>query len=343
MAPAEWTDILRLSSYALGVSLLTPDANDRDNYCNIDLNMLTHLQTLPCEVYEEKGPAEETQIVQLLAMGEVLNEDTLLKLLEKGVEPLVKRNDIQRFLNFSVDQLALKLATPGLAPRERLTLNAASFLVIKRSAQEGALATGWRELAYLTVASICESLGLQPGGESILSLLQQKSFTVSYQHWHLTTLISRYILTQNKLYDMKHLQTICLVACYAHIYLDDARHLLAYKEEDIYSLSFTPDDRLTLQTNTKKSYELLDVHPEVDDLARLILLEAGEYGDKINNGEKLTKLSQVYIVANTFTKIYLNPELPSTKSEILPMLSERYLGPSYQKIISALEQRYVQT
>lgn len=340
-APANWEDILRVSSYALGVPLQISDVNDLANYCTLDLNLLAHLQLLPCEVYVENTYSEQTQITQLLAMGTAVEGEVLRELLEHRVEPLVKKNDVQRFLNFSVEQLALKLTVQQLPSTERLTLNAAAFLVIKRSAQEGALATGWRELASMTVASICESLFLKVGGESILLQLQQRSFTLSYQHWHLTTLISRYILTHNKLYDLKHLQTICLVACYANIYLEEPRHLLAYREEDIYSSHFTPEDRVKLLTNAKKAYELLDVHPEVDDLARLILLEAGEYGAKINTGEKLTNLSQIYIVADSFTKIYLSPDLPSNKAEILPMLSARYQGPSYQKIISALEQKYI--
>lgn len=339
-APANWEDILRVSSYVLGIPMQTSDENDLANYCPLDLNLLAHIHLLPCEVYEARTSLEQTQIVQLLEMGAAMEADVLRALLEQDVAPLVKKNDMQRFLNFSVERLALKLSAQRLASAERLTLNAAAFLVIRRSAQEGALATGWRDLTSMTVASICESLGLHVGGESILLQLKQKCFTLNYQHWHLTTLISRYILTHNKLYDLKHLQTICLVACYANIYLEESHHLLAYREEDIYSSHFTPEDRVKMLTNAKKAYELLDVHPDVDDLARLILLEAGEYGAKINNGEKLTNLSQIYIVADSFTKIYLSPDLPSNKAEILPMLSARYQGPSYQKIISALEQKY---
>jgi hypothetical protein len=45
-------------------------------------------------------------------------------------------------------------------------------------------------------------------------------------------------------------------------------------------------------------------------------------------------------VADAFVKILLNPQMPSQKKEILDLVSRRFINPSYQKIIKALEQKF---
>jgi hypothetical protein len=96
--------------------------------------------------------------------------------------------------------------------------------------------------------------------------------------------------------------------------------------------------------HAKDAVDLLSGHPDANDYIKTVLLQShgklNGIGFEDNPSEDLHPLSKVFIVADAFVKILLNPQMPSQKKEILDLVSRRFINPSYQKIIKALEQKF---
>jgi HD-GYP domain-containing protein (c-di-GMP phosphodiesterase class II) len=108
--------------------------------------------------------------------------------------------------------------------------------------------------------------------------------------------------------------------------------------------NLTDEERQQCLHHAADASELLEGHPEASDYIRLVIKQSHGKIDGIgfadDPGEDLHPLSKVFIIADNFIKILLNPQLPSNKTEILPLLEKRFTNESYQKIIRALEQKY---
>jgi len=115
-------------------------------------------------------------------------------------------------------------------------------------------------------------------------------------------------------------------------------------EERGISRTWTDEEKRQVLSHAKDAVALLTNHPDANDYIKTVLIQSHGKTDGIgfedNPGEDLHPLSKVFIVADAFVKVLLNPNMPSSKKDILPILSSRYLNPSYQKIIKALEQKF---
>lgn len=113
---------------------------------------------------------------------------------------------------------------------------------------------------------------------------------------------------------------------------------------DLSEANLTDEEKNQVMTHAKDAVALLANHPDANDYIKTVLLQSHGKLDGVgledNPGEDLHPLSKVFIVADAFVKILLNPGLPSSKKDILPLLSARFTNPSYQKIIKALEQKF---
>lgn len=113
---------------------------------------------------------------------------------------------------------------------------------------------------------------------------------------------------------------------------------------DLNESNLTDEEKRQVMTHAKDAVALLANHPDANDYIKTVLTQSHGKLDGIgfedNPGEDLHPLSKVFIVADAFVKVLLNPAMPSSKKDILPILSARYLNPSYQKIIKALEQKF---
>src|SRR5690606_13605889 len=108
--------------------------------------------------------------------------------------------------------------------------------------------------------------------------------------------------------------------------------------------NLTDEEKRQVMNHAVDAVKLLGTHPEANDYIRTVLMQShgkpNGVGFEDNPGEELHPISKFFIIADNFVKILLNPAMPSTKREILPLLYARFTNPSYQKIIKALEQKF---
>ena len=113
---------------------------------------------------------------------------------------------------------------------------------------------------------------------------------------------------------------------------------------DLNQSNLTDEEKRQVMTHAKDAVVLMANHPDANDYIKTVLIQSHGKIDGIgieeNPGEDLHPLSKVFIVSDVFVKILLNPSMPSSKKDILPILSARFTNASYQKIIKALEQKF---
>lgn len=114
--------------------------------------------------------------------------------------------------------------------------------------------------------------------------------------------------------------------------------------KDLAKSNLTDEEKRQVINHAADAAKILEGHPEANDYIKTVLLQSHGKLDGIgfeeNPSEDLHPLSKVFIVSDCFVKTLLNPSLPSSKKDILPILAARYTNPSYQKIIKALEQKF---
>ncbi len=127
-------------------------------------------------------------------------------------------------------------------------------------------------------------------------------------------------------------------------FLKQYRQMQIGSMRDLWEANFTDEERAQVMTHAKDAVALISEHPNADEYIKTVLLQSHGKLDGVgiedNPGEDLHPLSKVFIISDNFVKILLNPAMPKTKKDILPILYSRFTNPSYQKIIKALEQKF---
>jgi response regulator RpfG family c-di-GMP phosphodiesterase len=154
----------------------------------------------------------------------------------------------------------------------------------------------------------------------------------------------QYILSKQSWYQPKHLEVLSFVSFFSDITLKSSEQISVLSDEDLRNTNLDDEARQAVTTHARDAATLLDKHPGANEYIKTVLMQHHGKIDGVgfndSPGEDLHPLSKVFIVADSFVKILLRPDMPSSKREILPILYAKYTNPSYQKIIKALEQKF---
>jgi hypothetical protein len=185
-----------------------------------------------------------------------------------------------------------------------------------------------------------------PQVASLLKFLFSNKVAYAYQHCHLLALMSHYVLSKQSWYKEEHLEILSFVSFFSDVTLKSHLQMQISSMQDLAESNANDEERNAVMNHAKDAADILSnyPHPDMNDYVRTVILQSHGMPDGIgfsdNPGEDLHPLSKVFIISDCFVKILLNPALPSTKKDILPMLYNRFTNPSYQKIIKALESKF---
>jgi hypothetical protein len=153
-----------------------------------------------------------------------------------------------------------------------------------------------------------------------------------------------YVLSKQSWYRPEHLETLSFVSFFSDVTLKSNSQMRISTMRDLNESNLTDEEKRQVMTHAKDAVGLMANHPDANDYIKTVLIQSHGKIDGIgieeNPGEDLHPLSKVFIVSDVFVKILLNPSMPSSKKDILPILSARFTNASYQKIIKALEQKF---
>lgn len=198
-------------------------------------------------------------------------------------------------------ELVRHLESESLSADERISVQAQAQALAKEMIRKDGLISGAVHLSSTAISQIASMVLESTEIANDLRLVSTGKVSLEYQRCHLQIAMCHYILRKQNWYERKHLETMSFVSFFGDL-----------------------------------NHEVQD-HPLANFYARTV---AEEWSLMSDASEEFHTLSKIFIVADEFVRILLDPNLPSTKKGILPQLSTKYPEASYQKIIRCLEQSY---
>ncbi len=344
--PVNWEKLVQQAAKFLGVTPQDLAKKVRPDFVAVGLHYFYDITEVPCDVFIriKKAPGD-FQFVKRIHSKDVFDANTIKKYEDQGLQEFhIQRDYQQYFTTFVTNSLVKKLERTDLSMEERILTTAHSYEVVADQARDVGLDQATVELADAAINSMITSVKDSPQLAGLLKFLFTSRVSFAYQRCHLVAVMSQYILSKQSWYQPKHLEVMSLVSFFSDITLKSNQQIRVNSNEDLRNADLTDDERQAVMTHAKDAAALLEKHPAANEYVKTVLLQHHGMADGVGfneePGEELHPLSKVFIVADAFVKTLLRPDMPSTKREILPLLYARYPGPSYQKIIKALEQKF---
>lgn len=342
--PINWEILIKEAARHLGVSM--KDKKIQPDYIPVGLHFFYHIQKTPCDVFIRiKKGLNEYQFVKRIHSKDTFDQTDIKKYQEQGLKEFyVPKDYIQYFTTFVTTQLVQKLERDDISIEDRILTTANAHEIVRDNIQVMGLDESTIELAEASINSMIKSVKNSPEVAALIKFLFSNKVSHAYQQSHLMALMSHYILSKQSWYKPEHLDILSFVSFFADVTLKSQQQMQITSLKDLNESNLTDEERNAVMNHAKDSVTILKNHPDVGDYIKTVLVQShgtlNGVGFAENPPEELHPLSKVFVISDSFVKILLNPSLPSTKKEILPLLYSRFTNPSYQKIIKALESRY---
>jgi HD-GYP domain-containing protein (c-di-GMP phosphodiesterase class II) len=344
--PVSWEILIRQAAQYLGVSLQDITHRVKPDFLPVGLHFFRDITKTPCDVYIriKKGP-HEYQFVKRIHSKDVFDHEAIQKYEDQGLKEFyVSKDYIQYFTTFVTNALVQKLEREDLTLEDRIMTTSHGHEIVRDSIQSMGFDNSIVDLADASINSMIKSVKNSPQIANLLKFLFSNKISSAYQHSHLVALMSHYILSKQSWYRQEHLQVLSFVSFFADVTLRSHQQMQVSSMRDLWEANLTDEERAQVMSHAKDAVAILEGNPHADEYNKTVLLQSHGKLDGVgfddNPGEDLHPLSKVFIISDVFVKILLNPAMPSTKKDILPILYSRFTNPSYQKIIKALEQKF---
>lgn len=344
--PVSWEILIKQAASHLGVTLQDAINKVKPDFLPVGLHYFYDITRTPCDVYIriKKGP-NEYQYVKRIHSKDVFDKSDIQKYEDQGLkEFFIPKDYVQYFTTFVTNNLVQKLEREDLTLEDRILTTANAHEIVREALQSVGFDDASVELSDASINSMVKSVRNSPEVGQLLKFLFSNKVSYAYQHCHLLALMCHYVLSKQSWYKPEHLETLSFVSFFSDVTLKSTQQMQISSMRDLAESNLTDEEKRQVLAHARDAVELLKDHPDANDYIKTVLIQSHGKADGVgfeeNPGEDLHPLSKVFIIADSFVKILLNPALPSKKQDILPLLSARFSNPSYQKIIKALEQKF---
>ncbi|MFA5583461.1 MAG: hypothetical protein WDA09_04530 [Bacteriovoracaceae bacterium] len=344
--PISWEIVIKEAAKKLGVVLDTTK-KIKSEYVPVSLHYFYEINRTPCDVFIRiKKGRDEYQFVKRIHQKDTFDKEDILKYEKQGLKEFyISTEYIQYFTNFVTNELVSKLEDVDLSLEERILTTSYAHEIVRERLQQLEIDQACIELSETSINSMVKSVRNSPEVVNLLKFLFSNKVSYAYQQAHLLALICHYILSKQSWYKHEHLSILSFVSFFADATLKTVPQMRISSLEELDKADLSEEEKEQVMYHARDAVNILSIHPEATEYIKTVLLQShgtlNGVGFNEDPPEELHPLSKVFIIADHFVKILLNPELPSTKKEILSLMSKRYSGNSYQKIMKALEQKFV--
>lgn len=344
--PVSWEILIKQAASHLGVNLQDISSKVKADYLPVGLYYFYDIQKTPCDIYIriKKGP-NDYQYVKRIHSKDTFDQADIKKYEEQGLKEFyVPRDYIQYFTTFVTNQLFEKLENTTLSVEDRILTTANAHEIVRDKIQQLGLDQTAIDLSDASINSMVLSVRKSPEVSNLLKFVFSNKVSYAYQHCHLLAMMCHYILSKQSWYKPEHLEVLSFVSFFADVTLKSNKQMQISSMKELSESTLSDEEKKQVLTHAAEAVKILEQHPEASDYIKTVLLQSHGSTEGVglveNPSEDLHPLSKVFIIADSFVKILLNPNMPSSKKEILPILSARFTNPSYQKVIKALEQKF---
>lgn len=344
--PISWEIVIKEAAKRLHVELDTTK-KIKTNYVPVSLHYFYEITRTPCDIFIRiKKGKDEYQFVKRIHQKDTFDIETIRKYEEQGLKEFyISADYIQYFTNFVTNELVTKLEDENLSLEDRIMTTSYAHEIVRERLQQLEIDQACIELSETSINSMVKSVRHSPEVVNLLRFLFSNKVSYAYQHAHLLALICHYILSKQSWYKNEHLNILSFVSFFADATLKTIPQMRISSLTELENSELSDEEKEQVMYHARDAVNLLNLHPDATEYIKTVLLQShgtlNGVGFADDPSEELHPLSKIFIIADNFVKILLNPDLPSTKKEILEMMSKKYSGSSYQKIMKALEQKFV--
>ncbi len=344
--PVGWELLIKHAAVQLGVTIQEVINKVKPEYFPVGIYYFYDISRTPCDVFIriKKGP-NEYQYVKRIHSKDVFEKSDIARYEEQGLKEFyISKDYIQYFTTFVTNNLVEKLEREDLSLEDRILTTANAHEIVRDSIKIMGLGQASVELSDASINSMVKSVRNSPEIVNLLKFLFSNKVTYAYQHCHLLALMCHYVLSKQSWYKEDHLHILSFVSFFSDVTLKSHQQMQISSMRDLAESNLSDEEKKQVIHHAADAAMVLEDHPGLNDYIRTVLLQSHGKVDGVgieeNPNEDLHPLSKVFIIADSFVKILLNPALPSKKQDILPLLYARFTNPSYQKIIKTIEQKF---
>ena len=343
--PVNWENLIKHAAQALGVEEKEAQKKVQPAFVPVEINYFYEIGHTPCDVYIRiKKNDGNYQFVKRLHAQDSFNAEDIQKYEQQGLTHFYLTKDFQQyFVNFLTNSIIKELERADLELGARLATNSNAYQIVQERIAEVGLDDAVSQLADSCIESMVKSIQESPTLATLLKKLFSNKISYAYQHAHLVCVVGDFILSKQKWYEKKHLDLFTLVSFFGDITLKTPKQIRINTMIEVEASGLSDEHKQAVLGHAADAAEIIMEYPSSTPTIQEIIRQhhgcRDGHGFSASPDDDLHPMAKVFIVADAFVKIMLDPEMPKNKKEILSILYAQYTNPSYEKIIKVLEQK----
>lgn len=343
--PVTWELLVKHAGAILGVEEEEAKEKAQPAFIPVEAFYFYDIDHTPCDVYIRiKKKDHGYQFVKRLHAQDNFTQADIEKYEKQGLIHFYIPKDFQQyFVNFVTNTIIQELERVDLELGDRLATNANAYEIVRERIAEVGLDEAINQLADTCIESMIKTIQESPALATLLKKLFSNKISYAYQHAHLVCVIGDFILSKQTWYEKKHLDLFTLVSFFSDITLRNPKQIRINTTADLLASDLSDEQKQAVLGHAKDAAELIRDYPGHSPAIQDIIMQhqgsMDGHGFPEDPSDEIHPISKVFIVADAFVKIMLDPDMPKNKKEILSILYAQYTNPSYQKIVKVLEQK----
>jgi hypothetical protein len=330
--PIRWEELVKQSAKLLGISLAELQERISPQYQAVPIKYFYEIYNVPCDVYIKiKKSHSEFQYVKRINTNDQFTHWDIERYEHKGLsEFFVPRDYAQYFSTFITNKLITKLEESNIPTEERITTTANSYDMVSDQITEHGLDEVTIELANASINSLIQSVKESPKLNELIKFLFTSKISYAYQRCHMTAVIGTFILKRLKLDNHETLEIFNFMSFFSNITLKSQDQLDINSNEGLDNSSLDDKDKAAVESHAYDASKIIDDFPAAN--LKLTSLIRSQHGNLDGHGfnpypnENFDIIVKIYMIADEYARIILNPGEVSSKKDVLDYLIQKFVA-----------------
>ncbi len=342
--PLSWEVLIKHSCKLLGITEQEIQKRIKPDHVEISVDYFYDINHTPCDIFIriKKSPTD-FQFVKRLHAQDSFTATDIDKYKEQGLKHFYVTKDYQQyFVTFLTNSIIKKLETK-LDITSRLETNDNAFDLVKDHILTAGVTPEISDLAESNIKSMYTLVQEAPSLGDLLKFLFASKISYAYQKAHLVCVIGNHILSKQKGFKEKHLKIFTYLSFFADITLKSNEQMRINSDTELKTSRLSASEKEEVRNHAIDASKVIEDFPHAhQELESILKQQHGTIDGKgftQDYNENLHPLAKVYMIADAFVKIMLDPSAPKSKREILTILYMQFTEESLQSLIKTLEQQ----
>ncbi len=342
--PFTWEDLVQKAKKLLGIDNKLIDEDLQPNYLPIGVQYFFDIDHTPCDVYIRlKKSNSDFKFVKRLNEQDSFTSEDIQKYIDQGLKDFYIPKDYQQYFVTFVTNAMIKKMEEELLLKDRLTVNSNAYGIIKEHIRKMGGSPEISELAEANINSMLQSVTESTNLATLLKMILTSKMSYAYQKAHIVCVLGNFILSKQSWFEKRHLEFFTYLSFFADITLKSNTQMKISSTDELDTSNLSPKEKVEVLNHALNASVLTKDFPHKSDYLELIVKQHQGSLDGIGFSsppdEEIHPLAKVFIIADAFVKMMLDPVSPQNKKDILTILYMQFPISSYQKIIKLLEQK----